>query len=747
MKRKKIISAVLGCCLALGQAACLSACGERPVMSQEETIELIEPTAEISGGETVMRRDMFTARVYEVLVDPYVEEYSYEEARNFMPTGYRIGDNVAAGDIIYRADISSLSPRIEKLTERLAEMEESYEEYYRDISAKLDDQYRELSALERELEEIRAEEPEQKSDSAYAAWLKAEEKAIGACDKKVLDINMNEAALREREELLRLDYDYYAGQLHELQQQNEAGVLRSGINGQIVYLEMCDEGNAIQAGTVVAAVADMNQKRVVCSGLDNVTRYIMQEKYAFFNGRKYDIVFDEESSSATSSVFLLQDPNGEVPVGSYGNLVIYSSVKRQVLTVPREAVHNIGREQYVYVLDGGKTAPRTVRIGLMDNVYAEILYGLEEGETVFLDKSAPRAADTAVLERKSVSLTYSVTGTLSYPIWFNVKCNVEYGKILFQGWPAYERNIKGQVCFFAGLPEARNLYLPLNAGDVIANIKVEPSEVEKLEMAQLEKNIQRAEERLADVMAKAADSGEDLDAALKKDIEGRRETIEQMKEELSQMIEAYSTTEVRTERAGRLIWLGDKAYYQSGGQSAGISLQTGDEMGRNHSYAQIADTSMAYLLLPDRALGTGGRLGYNTTMTVVYNNWENTAVGREVPVVRVNKRDNSYALLLDSELLQDMNIYTASNPSRGGVSGQTSLAVTGKIKCMDNVLLLPEKAISLINSNVGYVNVLEEDGSIWSVKVVVGGRYPIGDREYGYCVLDGLTEGMTVCWE
>lgn len=745
MIRKKIISAALGCLLALGQAVCLSSCGERPVMSEEEVIRLIEPTAELTGSEPVMRRDMYTAKVYEVMVDPYVEEYSYEEARNFLTTGRRIGDTVAAGDIIYRADISSLAPRIEKLTEKLADLEESYTEYHYEIRTKLNDQEWELSVLERKLEEIQDEEPESKRDPDYDTWQKSAQKALGARDKKELDIHVNEAALSERKELLRLDYDHYAEQLRELLQQNEAGVLRSGLNGQIVYLEMCDEGNTIQAGTVVAAVADMNQKRIVCGGLDNAAKYGIQEKYAFFNGRKYDIVYDEASSSTSSSVFLLQDPKGEVPVGSYGNLVFFSSMRRQVLTVPREAVHNAGREQYVYVLEGGKPVSRSVRVGLMDDVYIEIMSGLEEGETVFLDKSSPRAGETALLKRKSVSVAYTGSGTLSYPIWFNVRCDVGHGKITFQGWPAYERNVKGQVCSFAELPEAKNLQLPLNAGDIIANIKVEPSEVEKLELAQLERDLKRAEERLADIMETVEDSGEEIDKELEKDIESRQKAIEQMKEDLSERIEAYSTTEVRTERGGRLIWLGDKVYYQSGSQSAGINVQTGDEMGRNHSYAQIADTSMAYLLLPDGLLGNNGRLGYNTTMTVSYNNWQNVVAEREVPVVRVNRRGSRYALLLDSELLQDMNIYKVSN--QGSVSGQSSLSVTGKIKCMDNVLLLPEDAIKLLNSNVGYVNVLEEDGRIWAKKVVVGGKYQDEKGVHSYCVLEGLEEGMTVCWE
>lgn len=740
---RKIISAVLGCFLALGQAAGLTGCGESPAVPEEETVELIEPSAEFSGSETVMRRDMCTAKVYEVLVDPYVVNYSYEEARNFLPTGRKAGDTVVAGELIYSADILSLSPQIERLTEKLEEIEESYAEYFYDIRTELNNQYWELSVLERELEDIQDNEPEKKSDPAYAAWSREESRAIGACNKKELDINVNELALSERQELMRLDYDHYAEQLQELQRQNEAGKVLSGINGQIVYLQMCDEGDTISAGTVVASVADMNRKLLVCPAIDNGTRRNIQEQYAFFNGKKYDIYYDEESSSDTSSVFLLYDPKGEVPVGSYGSLVFYSGMGKQILTVSKEAVHSSGRERYVYVLEGGKPVSRTVKIGRSNSMYIEILSGLEEGEKIFLDKGAPQAVKTEVLERGTVSLDYSAKGNLYYPVCFDVGCEVKHGTVIFQSWPGYETVLKGIPYSFGQLTQAQ--YMPLKAGDLIANIRVEPSDEEKLELEQMQNDLKRAEERLDDLVKEAVKNyGEDIDKAVKKNIESREKAIEQMKEQIAERVEAYGITEVRTERDGRLYYVQDKISYKNGSQSVSISVQTGDKMSSGYIYAKMIDESVAYVLLPDGVQGTYGRLGYNTTMTVSYNNWENETVTREVPVVTANMKGNSQVLLLSREILQDMNTYKTSY--QGDYNRQTSLDVTGKVKCMDNVLLLPERAIKLVSGNFGYVNVLAEDGNLLSVGVVVGTKYRNENGTY-YCVLDGLTEGMTVCWE
>ena len=109
-------------------------------------------------------------------------------------------------------------------------------------------------------------------------------------------------------------------------------------------------------------------------------------------------------------------------------------------------------------------------------------------------------------------------------------------------------------------------------------------------------------------------------------------------------------------------------------------------------------------------------------------------------MVTVNLEKNKQALFLDKEVLEDICAYKSEFQSNS--NKQTSLSVKGTVKSMDNVLLLPEEAIRLVNSSFGYVNVLMEDGSICPVSVVIGRKY-----SNNYCVIDGLTEGMTICWE
>lgn len=87
------------------------------------------------------------------------------------------------------------------------------------------------------------------------------------------------------------------------------------------------------------------------------------------------------SYQATLAVAL---PEGTVlGVGSSASVRIIVDSKQDVLVVPRNALRTVGRTQVVQVVDDkGLTVDRTVRIGLTNDLQAEVLEGLQEGEKV-----------------------------------------------------------------------------------------------------------------------------------------------------------------------------------------------------------------------------------------------------------------------------------------------------------------------------------------------------------------------------
>jgi HlyD family secretion protein len=70
-------------------------------------------------------------------------------------------------------------------------------------------------------------------------------------------------------------------------------------------------------------------------------------------------------------------------VGLSASVEVIGSRAENAVLVPVEALRDLGDGQYaVFVMENGEPKMRVVEVGIMDYTYAEILSGLEAGETV-----------------------------------------------------------------------------------------------------------------------------------------------------------------------------------------------------------------------------------------------------------------------------------------------------------------------------------------------------------------------------
>lgn len=108
------------------------------------------------------------------------------------------------------------------------------------------------------------------------------------------------------------------------------------------------------------------------------------------------------SSSSTSStaiyyngLFDVPNPHRQLRVSMTAQVSIVLSEARQVLCIPAAALGNKGKDgRYpVTVLRNGHPEPRTVRIGINNNVQAQVLDGLRAGEQVIVGDSSQLPAD------------------------------------------------------------------------------------------------------------------------------------------------------------------------------------------------------------------------------------------------------------------------------------------------------------------------------------------------------------------
>jgi hypothetical protein len=99
---------------------------------------------------------------------------------------------------------------------------------------------------------------------------------------------------------------------------------------------------------------------------------------------------------------------------------------------------------------------------------------------------------------------------------------------------------------------------------------------------------------------------------------------------------------------------------------------------------------------------------------------------------------NYYLIKVSPEGIKALSEAIAKDPNARGFA---PISVTGRIRVMDDVLLVPRKAVTGKNGST-YDYVKEADGTVRMVPFISGGM-----DSTSYWVAEGLTEGTTICLE
>jgi len=82
--------------------------------------------------------------------------------------------------------------------------------------------------------------------------------------------------------------------------------------------------------------------------------------------------------------FEITTPHHNLVPGASVVIRHYVNVAEDVLKVPANSVHSLLRDPYVYVNHNGNREMREIEVGIRNGAFVEILYGLEEGDEVFV---------------------------------------------------------------------------------------------------------------------------------------------------------------------------------------------------------------------------------------------------------------------------------------------------------------------------------------------------------------------------
>ena len=266
----------------------------------------------------------------------------------------------------------------------------------------------------------------------------------------------------------------------------------------------------------------------------------------------------------------------------------------------------------------------------------------------------------------------------------------------------------------------------MEAGQALAKIEVFTDEID---INRVQRKIQRHQERLNRLLEKKSKiySGE-IDRSLERAIESRQKAIEDLNEELAELTEYSGEVTLTAPYAGIITNV--------------MELEIGDLISYNQKLVQIADQSLCYVIVQDQE----GQLSYGNEATITYVGEGSTKKEIIGTVVSVNKTTLSkplqagFALILISEEdIGDIAKYGSTVGSGGW--NRNRFEVTAPIRTVENVVLIPKKAVTVYNQNT-FVKMKRQDGSFTYVSFIAGGS----DLE-NYWVAEGLDEGMEVCLE
>lgn len=368
MGTRKAVLSLLGIVLAGVLAA---GCG-----AAEETAaapELLEPVNFVPDSAEAEYRDIVVSRRIEGATVPE-EKDLYFPVDGIMSYGdFYTGKAYRAGETVAALNEEDLREEAAEIREELAYLAQK-RGYEKEIAR--------LAAEEAETELVILEDTR--------GTLKAD------LDLKRLEIEEIQLKEKQAQEKYEADKAYHESRLAVLEKTVEDSTLRAPFNGRIEKLGRrgVTVGVKVKAYETILTMANDESLYVETKYVSDITLKSARRVYAEIGGKEYEVTpaaGDRESYMAAiaaketpKSRFYIE-AQGEVALGEYVTLVIETARKEGVLALPVNAVYADGEGNFVYLLtEDGQQTRQTVKTGLSNGVYTEIVSGLEEGDRVYV---------------------------------------------------------------------------------------------------------------------------------------------------------------------------------------------------------------------------------------------------------------------------------------------------------------------------------------------------------------------------
>ncbi len=719
--KKRIITGIVSSAMIVGCVGGLTGCGEADKSGRDMVIELIDPVGAAESCVAAQYRSIYNSDSYSGMVCPKVTEYAYDSSVQFANYGNMPGQAVESGDSLILGDSTQIDKAIESLEKSLEAMVESHNDYIEDLTKTQSDRELDLTNADIDLRNCNNAKPKEADyqttdeyQKALDEWQKEYDKYDNAYGKAYIYLEMIKQTIKETNELYDLDYEYQLSSLNKLKAERKNGILKSDIDGYVVAFNYYSPGEYISGGLPAAVVGDFDVKEIRCEFINSGIINKAESVYAMVNGEKFEVEYQaidseeydrlKELNDAVYSNFHVVDPEGKIQIGDYAVIVVVNEVRENVLCIPKSAISTDDTGSFVYRNNGSTYEVTYIKTGVNDGLYTEVLAGLEEGDMIKSSLLVTAGSNEATIGYGSVSNEFSESGYLFYTDQQNIYNDIEYGIVYID-----------EICV--------SQYEQVTKGQEIAKIHVV---ADTIEIARQERNLLRKNEYLQKLVDEDKDRSEDNKQNTRA-IEQTEKEIAELEDKIAHMKRDGSTTSIVSPIDGIITEV--------------MTAKSGDLLSYNRKIAMVADQTKVFIIVDD----PDHRLTYGNEVSVSYKDNDGNQRVADGMVVTVNNMVLSKKIQNDYALVQipaeDVAMMAGSTRNSDGWWGRQTYRITATVRSAENVLVIPRRAVTE-GDKATFVTVKDENGTIKRVSFVAGGA----DSTY-YWVAEGLTEGMTVCWE
>lgn len=353
----------------------LSGCSGGPVKEVSAVPELLEPVDFKPDTAEVVREDLRSIRYLDGQVIPGVAELVFPADGIIDSSSLSVGRKVSKGEVLLTLDEKENQEHLKKLEEEISYQEKN--------AAFLEEQSRLDLEIARTKQRMLSEEKELWGASLELSKLEVEETELSG---------------RQAREQNRL-------QLNQLKKQAET--LRSGI-GHSSLTAPCSghilsvpagllKGSRVQAYATAGFLSDDSQRFVSCEYVSDSVLAAADRIYAKIGAKEYDLIPEPVDQAAYLSAALagekfqskftvnaLPEAVSALKPGQYACIYLVSNSRKNVLTIPANALYRNSSGAYVYKIEDDRQVRCEVEIGLITDARVEICSGLQEGDTVYV---------------------------------------------------------------------------------------------------------------------------------------------------------------------------------------------------------------------------------------------------------------------------------------------------------------------------------------------------------------------------